>query len=627
MKYILPAIACTFAILSLNSTAQSWNITGNGNATNTSVLGTKNTFPLRMMVNNIERVLIDADGRMAIGTGTPEAAAILDVSSTSKGVLFPRMTRSLRNVIATPPEGLLIYQTDNTPGFYYYKAGWKRLSDGSYANQTLSNLKIPTAVNVDLLPGVDASVNLGSGTSQWKDISIAGSLTFGNSFTINANSDNSNFFATNSGFNNTSGTFNTATGFGSLYYNQTGYGNVALGYQALYYTNNSYNSGLGYYALFANTNGYANHAAGAFALYYNTTGSYNVACGPDALINNTTGNSNTAVGLDALRSVFTTSYNTGIGSYAGASEVTYSTYLGANTSSGASLTNVTSVGYNAYATASNQVMLGNTAVTSVKAAGTYVIYSDGRFKKDIKEEVPGLAFINQLRPVTYHYDIHGLNSFITPVESREQKGVANKINSEDKNAKMEDAITAKEKILYSGFVAQEVEATAKKLNYNFSGVYKPANDKDVYGLSYSDFVVPLVKAVQELSAKLIVLEKKAAQVDELETRIAKLELLLSTSKISDQKTNVATSVSLGQNIPNPFSSYTTIPYDVPQNFQSATININDITGKMVLVIPIQTGGKGTAMIDGSKLNSGTYNYFITVNGKPFGSKKMIVIKN
>lgn len=49
----------------------------------------------------------------------------------------------------------------------------------------------------------------------------------------------------------------------------------------------------------------------------------------------------------------------------------------------------------------------------------------------------------------------------------------------------------------SGFVAQEVEKAAQRLGYDFSGVDAPKNEKDVYALRYSDFVVPLVKAVQE----------------------------------------------------------------------------------------------------------------------------------
>jgi hypothetical protein len=50
----------------------------------------------------------------------PNGSAMLDVSSSSKGFLAPRMTLAQRNAIVGPATGLLIFQTDNTPGFYYY---------------------------------------------------------------------------------------------------------------------------------------------------------------------------------------------------------------------------------------------------------------------------------------------------------------------------------------------------------------------------------------------------------------------------------------------------------------------------------------------------------------------------
>ena len=56
-----------------------------------------------------------------------------------------------------------------------------------------------------------------------------------------------------------------------------------------------------------------------------------------------------------------------------------------------------------------------------------------------------------------------------------------------------------QKIVCTGFIAQDVEASAKKIGYDFDGVDAAKNDKDLYGLRYSEFVVPLVKAVQELS--------------------------------------------------------------------------------------------------------------------------------
>lgn len=49
----------------------------------------------------------------------PDVSAILDITSTNKGVLLPRMLLSERNLIATPATGLLIWQTDFIPGLYY----------------------------------------------------------------------------------------------------------------------------------------------------------------------------------------------------------------------------------------------------------------------------------------------------------------------------------------------------------------------------------------------------------------------------------------------------------------------------------------------------------------------------
>lgn len=72
---------------------------------------------------------------VGIGTAVPNASAQLDVASNTKGLLVPRMTLTQRNAIVSPATGLLIYQTDNTPGFYYYNgASWIQFSTGSATN-------------------------------------------------------------------------------------------------------------------------------------------------------------------------------------------------------------------------------------------------------------------------------------------------------------------------------------------------------------------------------------------------------------------------------------------------------------------------------------------------------------
>ncbi len=66
---------------------------------------------------------------VGIGTVSPNASAALEVNSTTKGFLLPTMTQTQRNAISTPATGLLIYQSDNTAGFYYYNgSAWTAIA-------------------------------------------------------------------------------------------------------------------------------------------------------------------------------------------------------------------------------------------------------------------------------------------------------------------------------------------------------------------------------------------------------------------------------------------------------------------------------------------------------------------
>src|SRR6185295_6991322 len=117
------------------------------------------------------------------------------------------------------------------------------------------------------------------------------------------------------------------------------------------------------------------------------------------------------------------------------------------------------------------------------------------------------------------------------------------------------ARNAKQQIVYTGFIAQDVEKAAKEIGYDFNGVDAAKNDKDLYGLRYAEFVVPLVKAVQELSEKNDEKDKKVAA---LEDRLIKLESLLPGNHLIS-----AADGYLRQNIPNPFDKSTTIPFHIP----------------------------------------------------------------
>jgi len=58
--------------------------------------------------------------QVGLGTATPDNSSALDVRSLNSGILVPRMTQIQRNLITSPALSLLIYQTDNSPSFYYF---------------------------------------------------------------------------------------------------------------------------------------------------------------------------------------------------------------------------------------------------------------------------------------------------------------------------------------------------------------------------------------------------------------------------------------------------------------------------------------------------------------------------
>ena len=82
-------------------------------------------------------------------------------------------------------------------------------------------------------------------------------------------------------------------------------------------------------------------------------------------------------------------------------------------------------------------------------------------------------------------------------------------------------------MVQTGFIAQEVEEAAKATGFEFSGIDKPKSDNDYYGLRYAEFVVPLVKAVQELTDRNEKLEKDVAiqqkKMEKLEQLIKELK--------------------------------------------------------------------------------------------------------
>ncbi|MFB6341198.1 tail fiber domain-containing protein [Saccharicrinis sp. FJH62] len=311
-------------------------------------------------------------------------------------------------------------------------------------------------------------------------------------------------------YSNTTGYRNTANGYEALYFNTTGNNNSASGYRALYSnTTGKYNTANGYAALYNNTEGGDNTANGYYALQANTTGSSNTANGYSALHINSSGKCNTSNGTNALYSNTTGSYNTANGYSALYSNKTgnYNTAIGyrAGPDNVWGLYNTGAFGSDAWVQESNTIRIGNTSISKISGQVAWSYPSDGRFKTNVKANVPGLEFIRKLNPVTFNWDIHKLDRF---------KGVSDSIYAQ--SPKMEEARLQQEAKIYSGFIAQEVEEAANAVGYDFSGLKKPKNERSEYELAYSEFVVPLVKAVQEQQH---MIEEMKKEIEDLKRQI------------------------------------------------------------------------------------------------------------
>ncbi len=663
---------------------------------------------------NAQTNIFPSSGSVGIGTNSPSAAALLDISSTTKGFLGPRMTQTQRDAIVSPVAGLLIYQTNNTSGYYYYTgSSWMQLRAPA-PNKNLNNLTAPTGVNVELLPLTDNLINLGSATKNWRDIYSTGSFYIdGSKFLTNPNSTSvfvgNTGNASSSGVNNvavgfealklnTSGGGNTAAGSGALTQNSSASNNSAFGFASLISNNGASNTAIGSKTLFSNSTGTDNTASGAFSmvnngsgisntangaysLFSNAIGSYNtsvgynslaqndassntaigafsmnentiggentamginslftnsegglnVAIGGDALFSNLTGNKNTSTGYRSMYNNSTGGFNTAFGGFSMTSNQSgsYNTAIGFNSGSSNSantnctflgnsayevsagnLDNSSAIGANSRITASNQIRIGSSTVSSIGGFVNWSNVSDGRFKKNIKEDVSGLDFIRLLRPVTYNLDIDGLNEFLRLENSND--------------------VSLKENEIQSGFIAQEVEQAGREINYKFSGVDAPKNSTDLYGLRYAEFVVPIVKALQELDKtnKELIQKNEALEKTNFATQRQLIELRneLEEAKLIDKKGNTnsfSTYNKLEQNQPNPFTNETLIQYQKEAGSEAVLV-VYELNGKKVKEIGLGNENKGEIIIKAGDLKAGTYTYSILINGLAIDTKLMVV---
>jgi trimeric autotransporter adhesin len=308
--------------------------------------------------SNAQSIAINTDG------STPNNKALLDLKSTTMGLLVPRMTTAQITAFSgalTPVEaGMLVYDTDKSHFFFWDGLAFKIMNGTAILSDTDGDTRIQVEESPDEdiirfdLAGTEkwvmtgarlepqnsgGSVFLGENAGASDSLFNSGNVAVGRA-TLKNNGDQPGLVAIgdsalfNNGvdatealhakgntavgskslFANTTGFWNTATGYQTMFKNTTGIDNTANGYQALHENRTgNYNLANGSYALFSHDVGHANTAVGHTALYKDAMGFVNTAVGFAAMYKNISGKSNTAMGAYALYSNTTGSVNTAVG--------------------------------------------------------------------------------------------------------------------------------------------------------------------------------------------------------------------------------------------------------------------------------------------------------------------------
>jgi len=166
------------------------------------------------------------------------------------------------------------------------------------------------------------------------------------------------------------------------------------------------------------------------------------------------------------------------------------------------------IGYNAIGNGSNTATLGNASVSELHCQVALTVDSDQRIKKNITPVSVGLDFINALNPITFKR----VNPADYPNEIKPPEYKDRIITEKDNEGKAVEKIELAEarpednNNIYLGLVAQELEAIMTAQGLDFDIVSTSSNGKKA--IRYGDLVIPLIKAVQELNAKVNILEKR-----------------------------------------------------------------------------------------------------------------------
>jgi len=362
-----------------------------------------------------------AQEAVGINNNNPHSSAILDIASTTQGILVPRMTAGQRTSISSPATGLLVYDQSTNTFWYFNGSTWVEIVS-SVSTNNIQDADGDTRVQVE--EGIDEDIirfDLG-GTEffrmdgpRFEFVSSGNSVFFGQNAGQNDDLTNNNlvYIGTNAGRQNTTGSRNVGVGYRALQQNISGNDNVGIGEDALRLNaTGSFNTAVGTNALDAASGSSNNVALGYNALTSLVSGTDNVAVGQNAIQDLTNGSSNVALGAQALQNNSAGSQNTALGRQSGQNSVgsrnVFIGYQAGRNETGndklyiESSSSITPLIYGDFAT--NVVDInGDLNVTGdITYVGTITDVSDRRLKENIQRLDNVLPSLMNLNSYSYH---------------------------------------------------------------------------------------------------------------------------------------------------------------------------------------------------------------------------------